>query len=507
MRSQKHPGTVYIDCRDGMMIFGGCLFKYGKLAEAALGLSLPDSLLSKSLPEKAADTTCEAVLRTIKPAMLFNFSDKNMSERKSDFCRHVYADLALFHSSVREMCYRLGDADRLDQPTARICEQVLLEFKRRGEFERHVDGQCESSEIVGLKSGRKRNDESANGSERTDGHNSEWSVGSERVTDASIYHTGIFVRANRRYFDRLYDLLAFDLLNAVGSGCMPACCEKCGRFIFLKKGGIAHRCGSNVVPNYRRVRRRNLIFRLTATVCAATLVLSGTMLALKQYQRWRASAAYGEIAKSVKTAGAAVTDGAQSEYDKNGVLMQYSALHGQNGDMVGWIRLDGTVINYPVMQSKQENYYLKHDFYKNRSGSGAIYIPNQCSVTQPSDNIVMYGHNMRDGSMFAALCKYRSKSFFEEHPTIGFDTLYERAEYEVVRVMSPTAYGDDIFPYYKYTVFDSEESFNEFFDRVGEYSLYDTNKSVAYGDRFITLSTCEYSKKDGRMVIIARRLD
>lgn len=116
-------------------------------------------------------------------------------------------------------------------------------------------------------------------------------------------------------------------------------------------------------------------------------------------------------------------------------IPEYQELYMQNNDMVGWIKVDGTKINYPVMQSKDNpDFYLKHGFDKAYTDYGCPYVQENCDLELPSDNIVIYGHHMNDGAMFAGLMKYADKSFWEKHKTIAFDTLTQQQNYEVIAV-------------------------------------------------------------------------
>lgn len=116
--------------------------------------------------------------------------------------------------------------------------------------------------------------------------------------------------------------------------------------------------------------------------------------------------------------------------DKN-FLPDYQELYMQNNDMVGWIKVEDTKINYPVMQSKDNpNFYLRHGFDKGYTVYGCPYVQENCDVDAPSDNLVIYGHHMNDNSMFAGLMKYADKSFWEKHKTIQFDTLTEKGKYK-----------------------------------------------------------------------------
>ena len=116
------------------------------------------------------------------------------------------------------------------------------------------------------------------------------------------------------------------------------------------------------------------------------------------------------------------------------MLPEYAKLYEQNSDIVGWIRIDDTQINYPVMQSPQEpNFYLKHGFDKEYTDYGCPYMSESCDVNKPSDNLIVYGHHMKNGTMFSDLEKFKSKDFWEEHKTFRFDTLYVKQTYEISR--------------------------------------------------------------------------
>ena len=195
--------------------------------------------------------------------------------------------------------------------------------------------------------------------------------------------------------------------------------------------------------------------------------------------------------------------------DKN-FLPDYQELYMQNNDMVGWIKVEDTNINYPVVQSVNEpNFYLKHKFDKTYSAYGCPYVQENCDVQKPSDNIIIYGHHMNDGSMFTGLMKYRNKSFWEGHKTITFDTLTDRHQYEVISVFKTVVYTDssDSFKYYEFTDAENAAEFDAYVAKCKELSLYDTGVSAEYGDKLISLSTCEYSRNNGRLVVVAKRVD
>ncbi len=189
------------------------------------------------------------------------------------------------------------------------------------------------------------------------------------------------------------------------------------------------------------------------------------------------------------------------------ILPEYAEIFQKNTDMVGWICIPGTKLDYPVVQSpKQVNYYLYRNFYKEYNKHGCIYAREQCEVDKPSDNITLYGHRMQDGSMFATLVNYTKKDFFEKNRYIYFDTLTERHNYEIIAVFKTTATLGEGFQYHLFVDAANEASFDSFIQTCKAESFYETGATAQYGDKLITLSTCEYSQDNGRLVIVAKRI-
>lgn len=190
------------------------------------------------------------------------------------------------------------------------------------------------------------------------------------------------------------------------------------------------------------------------------------------------------------------------------MLAEYAALYEMNPDIVGWIKIEDTKINYPVMQTPDHaDYYLKRNFDKVSSEWGCIYAREQCDVNKPSDNVTIYGHHMNDGSMFAALDKYMKASYWETNNLITFDTLYEHRTYQIFAVFKTTATVGKGFSYHLMVDAETEEEFNEFIATCKELALYDTGITPVYGDKIICLSTCEYSQTNGRLVVVAVRIE
>ena len=180
-------------------------------------------------------------------------------------------------------------------------------------------------------------------------------------------------------------------------------------------------------------------------------------------------------------------------------------LYEENKDIVGWLKIDNTTINYPIMQNINDpNYYLHRDFYKNYSSYGTPYMAKQCNLN--SDNIVIYGHHMKNNKMFGELEKYKSKDFYNNHKIITFTTLEKEYSYEIFAVFKTTVYTKNTFRYYENINFENKKMYDDFINICKDKSLYQTGIKIKDKEKLITLSTCEYSNKNSRLVIVARKI-
>lgn len=203
--------------------------------------------------------------------------------------------------------------------------------------------------------------------------------------------------------------------------------------------------------------------------------------------------------------------GAEDPTDpETGILTRYLDFYNRNPDMVGWIKIEGTKLNYPVMQTPHDkDFYLKHNFEREYSDWGAVYAREECDVFKPSDNVTLYGHTMKDGSMFACLHEYTEKEVWEGNNVIFYDTLYERHVYQIFAVFATTASMGEGFSYHRMEDAADEEEFNEFIATCKELAFYETGITPQYGEKVICLSTCEYIEypDHGRLVVAAVRID
>lgn len=178
-----------------------------------------------------------------------------------------------------------------------------------------------------------------------------------------------------------------------------------------------------------------------------------------------------------------------------------------NSDIIGWIKIDGTNIDYPIMQNG--DYYLHKDIYKNYSSHGTPYLAPFCNLKK-SDNLIIYGHHMKDNTMFSQLEKYKNYNFYLNHKYIKFFTIEDgktiENNYEVMIAFKTIAYSDEGFRYYSYTDFQNYEDYEEFVENCRNLEFYYTGVVGTHQDKYITLSTCEYSQKNGRMVVVAKKI-
>ncbi|WP_338553711.1 class B sortase [Paenibacillus sp. KS-LC4] len=189
------------------------------------------------------------------------------------------------------------------------------------------------------------------------------------------------------------------------------------------------------------------------------------------------------------------------------MLPEFRELYERNSDIVGWLKMDGTRIEYPVMQRPQDaEYYLNHDFDKKETKGGLPFLDAH-SQANGSDILLIHGHHMKSGWMFKDLMKYKNESFYKEHATFQFSTLYEKEEYEIVAVIVSEIYrkSDDVFKYYQIENVSTSTEFDSYVQSIKELALYDTGVTAQYGDKLIVLSTCEYSTENGRLAVVARK--
>ncbi len=259
--------------------------------------------------------------------------------------------------------------------------------------------------------------------------------------------------------------------------------------------------------------------KLMILACAAVAAVCIGYFAIYTYYIQRTKADYEKLialkekGKAVKQTEESATDELVIHYTDEAdriapdVLEEYKELLTKNQKLIGWIRIEDTQIDYPVMQTTDNEYYLEHNLNQEYDKNGSIFMDKDCDVLKPSTNFILYGHHMKSGKMFGGLDRYSSKDYYEKHKYIFFDTIYEKGVYEVMYVFRSKVYSEEevVFKYYQFIDALSEKEFESNMREMADDSLYDTGVTAHYGDRLLTLSTCDYQEKDGRFVVVAKK--
>lgn len=305
-------------------------------------------------------------------------------------------------------------------------------------------------------------------------------------------------------------------------------------------------------------RKKDMVYYLSMAILATVFLVSGGMLASRYWSERRQDAAWDGITSMFSDTGmpepgsgavwqdgvAAHQDGAGLEAGDAGQMQMqggsrnlaegegkeerihispeewkrlweqeagrrfaaYRELQNRNPDMVGWIRIEGTRIDYPVMQTPDEpDYYLHRDFNKKKSSYGIPYMAEFCRYEEPGTNLLIYGHHMRSGAMFAALDGYTEEAYYREHPFIQFDTVDRAGSYEIAAAVRVDASGEAAI--WQELLFPAEETvWKQAWETFREQSFYRTGVELEYEDRLLALVTCEYTLKDGRLMVVAREI-
>lgn len=193
------------------------------------------------------------------------------------------------------------------------------------------------------------------------------------------------------------------------------------------------------------------------------------------------------------------------EKNNNAKIENFKELKKLYSNIVAWIEIENTTINYPIMQSNDNDYYLYRNYKNEYSRYGSIFLDYKYDFSKDSQNFLIYGHNNNDEMMFNELLKYQEKEYFEAHPSINLITENDITNYKIVSVFKSQVYSQDatnVFRYYNYVDLSNEDTFTNYITNVKKASIYDIDIEPQLGDDIITLSTCEYSKPNGRFVIV-----
>ena len=193
---------------------------------------------------------------------------------------------------------------------------------------------------------------------------------------------------------------------------------------------------------------------------------------------------------------------------KSEEILKLEELQKENPDIKAYIEIEGTNISYPVLQTSDNDYYMKKNYKKEYSNDGSIFLDKDVSLELPSTNFLIYGHNNKNGAMFNDLLKYKDKEFYDKYSTIKFITNTEESEYEIIAVFYSRVYyksEKNVFRYYYFINAKNEQEFNDYINNSKKASIYDTEKTATYGDQLLTLSTCSYHTEDGRFAVVAKK--
>ncbi len=261
-----------------------------------------------------------------------------------------------------------------------------------------------------------------------------------------------------------------------------------------------------------RDKRRKWIVALCSLGAAACFIYFG----IYYFYSERTSADYERLAKlknsevlsPIREEKKIVVRGEEEIIELPDVLKDYQTLYNKNKKLIGWLKIDDTIIDYPVMQTTNNEYYLDHNYEQKFDKNGSIFMEAKCNVYPRSQNMILYGHHMKSGKMFGDLEKYAKESYYKEHSIIQFDTIYEKSIYQVMFVFRTKVLKENeiAFKYYQFIDAGSEIEFNSYMNEMAEMSIYDTGVTALYGDELLTLSTCDNSQTDGRFVVVAKRI-
>ena len=257
------------------------------------------------------------------------------------------------------------------------------------------------------------------------------------------------------------------------------------------------------------MERKQRIAAVMAVIFSAVFLTSAIVVISYFLESKKQEAAFQElehIAEQKADNAPDKTDPYEEADDKDEpFISEYELLSEKNPDFWAWIKIEGTQLSYPVMHTPDDpDHYLRRDFDGNYSMRGVPFLDGACSDN--CGNYIIYGHHMKDGTMFGSLLSYAKKDYWEAHPAIQLNTREGQSTYTILAAFYAKVYNQEdsgVFRYYQYTDLTDPELFNEYVEQVKAASLYDTDVEAQAGDQLLTLSTCSYHTKNGRFVVVA----
>lgn len=261
-------------------------------------------------------------------------------------------------------------------------------------------------------------------------------------------------------------------------------------------------------------KKRSLIGTMIYYIAIVVLIICTVIFAINIFNSYKTKKNMEKVQDIYHSETTISTSDETEKTETSPILPQFESLLEINPETIGWLHVPNTTADMAVVQKKDSeignDYYLKHDFFNNTSKAGSIFLDYRDSVTQDkiSDNLIIYGHNQADKTMFGDLKKYKDIDFYKENPVISFNTLYKESKYKIISyfvIDSDTAH-EDIFDYHNYISFSSKENYDYYISEIKARSYMLNNVDVQYGDKFLTLSTCSSEFGSARFVIIAREV-
>ena len=233
--------------------------------------------------------------------------------------------------------------------------------------------------------------------------------------------------------------------------------------------------------------------------CILGFLFSAGRVASSAFQSYREDQANRALLQQVQQ----LSDG--EKYASSGRLTRYDALYQQNNDLAGWLSFPETALDCPVMYTPEDpEKYLRMAFDGSYAISGSLFIGDGSSPD--GSNVIVYGHNMKNGTMFGGLTAYAQEDYAKAHPVFRLDTLTEEREYRVIAAFYCAAEEEEAFPY-QYVDLTHPETFAQYLEKAGERSLWPMSFQPEFGTRLALLSTCSYQGEDGRFVVLGAEIE
>lgn len=253
----------------------------------------------------------------------------------------------------------------------------------------------------------------------------------------------------------------------------------------------------------KHLKNSNKIKIILLIVLTIIVILGITYILYYLYNNYKTQKDNTNILNDVKIDETNITE------TKTKRMLQLEELQKENEEIIGWLEIEGTNINYPVLQASDNDYYLTHNYKKETASTGSIFLDKNFDLINGSSNYLIYGHRSKSGLMFEDLMKYAKEDFYKEHTKIKFTTNKDDSVYEILSVFYSRVYyksEKNVFRYYYFVNANNEQEYNDFVNNAKKVSLYDTGVTANYGEQLLTLSTCEYSQEDGRFVVVCKKL-